>query len=189
MALERWNVDHAHSTLGFHIRHLMIANVHGRFQRWDGTIEYNPDDPEQSRVEVRIDAASIDTREAQRDEHLRSAEFLHVTKFPVITFKSTRIERVTLDDYEVVGELTLHGITRSVILDVSRSMVIVDPTGNLRAGFMVAGHISRKDFGLTWNVVLEAGGVMVGDRVTFVIELEAVRMPESRQGAGLLALK
>jgi polyisoprenoid-binding protein YceI len=181
MALERWNIDPAHSILGFHARHLMIANVHGRFDRFEGAIDFDPDQPTESRVAVMIDAASIETRELQRDVHLRSPEFLDVERFPQITFHCTRVERLTLDGYEVVGDLTIRGITRSVTLDVSRSGVIEDHAGNRRVGFAVSGAISRKDFGLTWNRVLETGGVVVGDRVTLAIELEAVRVPEFRQ--------
>ena len=167
--------------LGFHVRHLMISNVHGRFERWDGTLQFDPDDPEQSRVEIAIDATSIDTRELERDAHLRSPEFLNVERFPQITFRSTRVDRVTMDDYEVAGELSIAGVTRTVVLDATRSSVIVDPRGDLRVGFLISGHVSRKDFGLTWNRVLETGGVVVGDRVTITIEVEAVRMPESQQ--------
>jgi len=181
MALQQWAIDPAHSRIGFHVRHLMISNVHGRFEKWDGLLEFDPDQATQSRVHVKIDAASIDTRELQRDAHLRSGEFLDVDNHPTITFETTEIERHTLDDYEVAGNLTIRGITRRVLLDVSRSQVIVDHAGQQRVGFAVSGTISRKDFGLTWNFVLETGGVMVGDKVTIDAELEAVRLPENRQ--------
>jgi polyisoprenoid-binding protein YceI len=181
MALQTWTIDRSHSMLGFHVRHLMIANVHGRFDRWDGTLEFDPEDPEASRVEITIDASSIDTREPQRDEHLRSPEFLNVEKVPQITFRSTSVDRVTLDEYEVVGELTIGGVTRTLILDATRTAVITDQQNHPRVGFLIGGHISRKDFGLTWNRVLETGGVVVGDRVTMAIEVEAFQLPESRQ--------
>jgi polyisoprenoid-binding protein YceI len=132
-------------------------------------------------VRVAIASASIDTRELQRDAHLRSPEFFDVENHPTIVFETTEIDRHTLDDYEVAGNLTIRGVTRRVLLDVSRSQVIVDHAGNRRIGFAVSGAISRKDFGLTWNFVLETGGVMVGDKVTITAELEAVRLPESRQ--------
>jgi polyisoprenoid-binding protein YceI len=175
MARERWRFDPKHSVIGFRVRHLMIANVHGRFERWEGAIEIDRDEPERSRIELAIDASSIDTREPQRDAHLRSPEFLDVERFPEIRFACARIERTTLDEYELAGDLTMRGVTRPVTLVVAQTGRIVDPDGYDRAGFMVAGAISRKDFGLTWNTVLETGGVMVGDRVTFAIELEAVR--------------
>ena len=181
MPLERWSIDPAHSRIGFHVRHLMISNVHGQFERWDGVLELDPEDPAQSRVEVKIDAASIDTRELQRDAHLRSPQFLDVESHPTIGFATSAIERQGLDDYTVAGELTIRGVTRSVRLDVSRTQVVVDQNGDQRVGFAVSGTISRKDFGLTWNFVLETGGVMVGDRVTLSAELEAVRLPENRQ--------
>lgn len=159
----------------------MIANIHGRFDRWEGTLEFDPDAPTQSRVRVQIEAASVDTRELQRDAHLRSAEFFNTENFPHMTFESTQIERLTLDNYEVTGELTVRGTARPVVLAVLRSAVIVDHAGNQRVGFAVSGTISRRDFGLTWNRVLETGGVMVGDRVAITAELEAVRLPEIRQ--------
>jgi polyisoprenoid-binding protein YceI len=181
MALQQWVIDPAHSRIGFHVRHLMISNVHGRFDKWAGVLELDPELTTQSRVHVKIDAASIDTREPQRDAHLRSAEFFDIENHPTITFETTQIERHTLDDYEVVGNLTIRGLTRVVLLDVSRSQVIVDHTGQQRVAFAVAGTISRKDFGLTWNFMLETGGVMVGDKVTLEAEIEAVRLQENRQ--------
>ncbi len=181
MALERWSIDPAHSRIGFQVRHLMISNVQGRFETWDGVLEFDPDHPTQSRVQVKIDAASIDTRESQRDAHLRSPEFLDVERHPTIAFDALGIERQGLDDYEVAGDLTIRGVTRRVVLGVSRTQVIVDHVGHQRVGFAVSGTISRKEFGLTWNFMLETGGVMVGDRVTLAAELEAVRLPENRQ--------
>jgi polyisoprenoid-binding protein YceI len=189
MTLQRWSVDPAHSRIGFHVRHLMISNVHGRFEKWEGSIEFDPDHPAQSRVHIVIDAASIDTREPQRDAHLRSGEFFDVATHAAITFEASEIERLTLDDYEVAGNLTIRGITRRVVFDVSRSQTILDHLGQKRVAFAVAGAISRKDFGLTWNVVLETGGVMVGDKVTIAAELEATRLPESRQVPDLAAAK
>ena len=181
MTLQTWAIDPAHSQIGFHVRHLMISNVHGRFDRWSGVVELDPDDATRSRTTVSIDATSVDTRESQRDAHLRSPEFFDVEQHPTITFETTDIDRHTLDDYEVAGNLTIRGITRRVVLDVSRSQVIIDHTGQHRVAFAVSGTISRKDFGLTWNFVLETGGVMVGDKVTLTAEIEAVRLPENRQ--------
>jgi polyisoprenoid-binding protein YceI len=181
MSLQQWSLDPAHSRIGFHVRHLMISNVHGRFERWDGVLEFDPDHATQCRVHVSIDAASIDTLELQRDAHLRSPEFFDAENHPTITFETTEIERHTLDDYEVSGNLTIRGVTRRVLLDVSRSQVIVDHAGQQRVAFAVSGAISRKDYGLTWNFVLETGGVMVGDKVTIEAEIEAVRLPENRQ--------
>lgn len=181
MALQKWSIDPAHSRLGFHVRHLMISNVHGQFGSWDGVLEFDPDLAAQSRASVKIDAASVDTREHRRDAHLRSAEFFDVENHPTIAFETLEIERRTLDDYAVAGNLTIRGISRRVVLDVSRSEVIVDHTGQQRVAFVASCMISRKDFGLTWNFVLETGGVMVGDKVTIEAEIEAIRVPESRQ--------
>ncbi len=181
MAIQKWSIDPAHSRIGFHVRHLMISNVHGRFEKWEGLLEFDPDHATESHVSVEIDASSVDTREAQRDAHLRSPEFFDVDNHPTISFETTEIERHTLDDYEVAGILTIRGITRRVVLDVSRSQVIVDHAGQQRVGFVVSATISRKDFGLTWNFVLDTGGVMVGDKVTIEAEFEAVKLPENRQ--------
>jgi polyisoprenoid-binding protein YceI len=181
MTTQRWSIDPAHSRIGFHVRHLMISNVHGRFETWGGVLEFDPDQASHSRVSVKIDASSVDTHELQRDAHLRSAEFFDVENHPSITFETTEIERHTLDDYEIAGTLTIRGISRRVLLDVSRSQVIVDHNGQQRIAFVASGAISRKDFGLTWNFVLETGGVMVGDKVTIDAEIEAVRLPETRQ--------
>src|SRR4051812_30413883 len=184
MSLEHWSFDPAHSRIGFHVRHLMISNVHGHFERWNGSLQFDPDDPTGSRVTVEIDAGSIDTRQEQRDAHLRSPEFFDFERHPKIAFETTEVDRHTLDTYEVAGNLTIRGITRRVLLDVTRSQTILDHTGQQRVAFEVAGTISRKDFGLTWNFVLETGGVVVGDKVTIRVDLEAVRMPENRQVPG-----
>jgi len=181
MALQQWFIDPAHSRIEFRVRHLMISNVRGRFERWSGLLEFDPDDAPQSRVRVNIDAASVNTLEPQRDAHLRSSDFFDVENHPTIKFETTEIDRHTLDDYEVAGNLTISGITRRILLDVSRSQVIVDHMGQERIGFAVSGTISRKDYGLTWNHVLETGGVMIGDKVTIEAELEAVRLPPNRQ--------
>jgi len=189
MAMQRWSIDPAHSRIGFHVRHLMISNVHGQFEKWSGSLEFDPSDPTSARVRIGIDAASIDTREPQRDAHLRSPEFLDVDNHPDITFETTGVERRTLDDYEVAGNLTIRGITRPILVDVKRSEVIVDHVGQRRVAFAVSGTLSRKDFGLTWNFILETGGVMVGDKVTLTAELEASHPPENRQVSGVAHAK
>jgi polyisoprenoid-binding protein YceI len=189
MAPEQWTIDPAHSRIAFHVRHLMISNVHGQFERWSGAVELDPEQPTQARVRLDIDAASVDTREPKRDAHLRSAEFFDVEQHPTIMFEATEIERHTLDDYEVAGNLTIRGVTRRVLLDVKRSEMIVDHVGQQRVAFAVSGSISRKDFGLTWNFVLETGGVMVGDKVSLTAEIETIRMPEKRQVSAIAAAK
>lgn len=175
MATTEWDFDLAHSSVNFHIRHLMVSKVHGRFTKWSGTLALDEQDLTKSRFDVAIDAASIDTREDKRDEHLRSADFLDVASFPTITYKSTQIEREGEDTYRVLGELTIHGVTRPVALEVEGGARVTDPWGGTRTGFSAKTSISRKDFGLTWNVALEAGGFLVGDKLDITLEIEAIK--------------
>lgn len=175
MATEHWNFDTSHSSINFWVRHLMVAKVHGRFHEWTGTLELDDADPTKSRIEVSIDAQSIDTREEKRDEHLRSPDFLDVANNPKITFKSTSIERKGKSDLLVTGDLTIRGVTRPITLDVEAAGRAKDPWGGERTGFSATASLDRKDFGLQWNVALEAGGVLVGDKVNITIEVEAIR--------------
>jgi polyisoprenoid-binding protein YceI len=175
MATSHWDFDLSHSSINFHVRHLMVSKVHGRFTKWTGTLELDDEDLTRSRVEVTIDAASIDTKEDKRDAHLRSPDFLDVEKYPTITFKSTQIVREGDDRYTLVGDLTIHGVTREVKLEVEGGARVNDPWGGTRTGFSARTSISRKDFGLTWNVALEAGGFLVGDKVDITLEIEAVK--------------
>ncbi len=173
MSTQTWNFDKVHSSIQFHVRHLMVSKVHGRFQKWDGIIELDPDDPARSRVEVTIDAASIDTQEPKRDDHLRSADFLEVEKFPTLLFKSTKVERTGDGEYDLTGDLTIHGVTRPVVLAVEGGDIVKDPWGGTRTGYSAKTSISRKDFGLQWNVALETGGFLVGDKIEITLEIEA----------------
>jgi polyisoprenoid-binding protein YceI len=175
MTTQRWDIDTSHSGVHFTVRHMVIAKVRGAFGRWQGSIDFDAADPTQSKVEVAIDTASIDTREPKRDEHLRSPDFLDVAQFPQIAFKSTRIARDGEDRYRVDGELTIHGVTRPVVLEVEGGSQVKDPWGNTRTGFSATTTISRKEFGLTWNVALEAGGFLVGDRLDINLEIEAIK--------------
>jgi len=171
----RWNLDAAHSSINFSIRHMVFAKVRGRFGTYSGTIELDDGDLTRSRVDATIDAASIDTGTAQRDAHLRSPDFFDVEKFPQLRFRSSRIEQVDADHYRVTGELTIRDVTREVTLDVELSGRGKDPWGNERFGFIAKTAIDRKDFGLKWNQVLEAGGVLVGDRVDVELDVQAVK--------------
>jgi polyisoprenoid-binding protein YceI len=176
MSAQKWTLDIAHSTVGFWVRHLMVTKVHGTFTKWTGTIEIDEQDPARSQVDVTIDVASIDTNEAQRDGHLRSPDFFDAEKYPHITFKSTSVARAGDGHLKVVGDLTLRGITRPVTLDVEDGGRAKHPmTGDLRAGFSAHTTIKRSEFGLTWNAVLEAGGVAVSDQVTINLEIQAFR--------------
>jgi polyisoprenoid-binding protein YceI len=174
MALESWNFDLAHSGVHFWVRHVMVSKVHGRFLKWSGTLAFDDANPAASHVEIKIDAGSIYTEEPKRDGHLKSADFLDVEKYPHIDFKSTAVERVG-EEFRVTGDLTIHGVTRPVALEVEYAGRVKDPWGGERVGFSAKTAISRKDFGLTWNVVLEAGGVTVGDKIEIAIEVEAVK--------------
>lgn len=174
MSTTQWDFDLAHSSVNFHVRHVMVSKVHGRFTRWGGQLELDEQDLTRSRLDVTIEAASVDTQEAKRDEHLRSADFFEVEKHPTLTFKSTSIAREG-DGYRVAGDLTIRGVTRSVTLDVEGGDIVKDPWGGTRTGFSARTSISRKDFGLTWNVALEAGGFLVGDKIEITLEIEAVK--------------
>lgn len=174
MSTTQWDFDLAHSSVNFHVRHVMVSKVHGRFTRWGGTLELDEQDLTRSRLEVTIEAASLDTQEAKRDEHLRSADFFEVEKYPSLTFKSTSITREG-DGYRVVGDLTIRGVTRPVTLEVEGGDIVKDPWGGTRTGFSARTSISRKDFGLTWNVALEAGGFLVGDKIDITLEIEAIK--------------
>jgi len=172
----RYDLDPAHSSVLFKVRHLMISNVKGEFTRLSGSVVFDAANPANSSIDITIDATSISTREPQRDEHLKSADFLDVTKFPTITFKSRDVIPSGKDSFEVTGDLTIHGVTQEVALAVdSVTPEAKDPWGNLRRGASATVTISRGNFGLGWNSVLEAGGVMVGEEVHITIEVEMAR--------------
>jgi polyisoprenoid-binding protein YceI len=175
MSSTRWDVDTSHSDVSFTVRHMVVTKARGRFTKWNGVIDFDEADPTRSKVDVRIDAASIDTGHADRDAHLRSADFFDVENHPHLTFKSTGIERVEGDRYRIAGDLTLRGVTRPVVLDAEMGGLAVDPWGSRRAGFSARTQVNRKDFGLTWNQALETGGVLVGEKVDIALEVEAVR--------------
>jgi polyisoprenoid-binding protein YceI len=174
MATERWQIDSSHSGVYFTVRHLMIAKVRGQFSRWTGTLTVPDGDFLRASLDVAIDATSIETGVADRDAHLRSADFFDTARYPEATFRSTVVTR-TGDRLQLVGDLTIRDITRSVTLDVEELGVVKDPWGNQRAAFAAKGSINRSDFGLRWNQALETGGVVVSERVDLEIELQAVR--------------
>lgn len=170
-----WQIDPAHTSVDFAVKHLMISTVRGRFGSVSGTLTGLGKSPALS---VSIDAASIDTRVAQRDEHLRSADFFDVANHPTITFTSRRVEGQPTRSFKLIGDLTIRGVTREVALDVEYQGGGKDPWGNQRMGFSASGKLDRKEFGLTWNQVLEAGGLTVGDEVKFTIDVELTGSPE-----------
>jgi polyisoprenoid-binding protein YceI len=174
MALVKWDFDQVHSSINFTVRHLLVSKVHGRFTKWVGTLDIDEQDWAQSHLDVTIDVASIDTHEPQRDAHLRSGDFFEAEKFPQITFKSTRVEPRGTDHLVVTGDLTLRGTTRAVVLDVERGGVVAkDPWGKRRAGFTATTTIHRKDFGVSYNQVLDQGGLALSEDVAVTIEIEA----------------
>jgi polyisoprenoid-binding protein YceI len=168
-----WQIDAAHSLVEFGVRHMMFTTVKGRFTGLSGTIVQVADDPSLSSVTAQIDATSISTGDAQRDVHLRGADFFDVEQYPTISFKSTRIEG-SGESFTVVGDLTIKGVTREVSLDATFNGRGTNPFGRVVAGFSAETKINRKDFGLNWTVALETGGVLVGDNIKISIELQAV---------------
>ncbi|MDB4939478.1 MAG: hypothetical protein JWP87_6450 [Labilithrix sp.] len=170
-----WTIDASHTNATFSVRHLMISNVRGEFQKVSGTVQFDPKKPEATKVTAEIDVASISTREPQRDAHLRSADFFDVEKFPVITFASTSVRRAD-KALELVGDLTIHGTTREVVLLLDGpTPEQTDPWGNVRVGASASTTIKRSDFGMTWNTLLEAGGVVVGDDIKIHLDVELIK--------------
>ncbi len=176
VATTTWKIDPVHSTAQFKVKHMMIANVKGEFTGVTGTLNLDPADITKSQVQASIDAATINTRDPQRDAHLKSADFFDVEKFPTLSFKSTHISQRGEGELTVAGDLTIHGMTRSVVFEVEGpSASMKDPWGNIRLGLSATTRINRKDFGLTWNAALETGGILVGDEVTITLDVEFVQ--------------
>ena len=181
-----FQIDHAHSQVLFTVRHMMISKVRGSFEKFDGSIQLDEQHPENTKVDVKIDVASIDTGDEKRDAHLRSADFFDAEKFPFITFKSKRVEMKNDQHARLIGDLTIHGITKETPLEVDFNGKAKSPWGTTSFGFDGHTVINRKDWNLTWNQALETGGVLVGDEITINIELELVQQEAQ---AGELAEK
>jgi polyisoprenoid-binding protein YceI len=177
-----WQIDPAHSAAQFSIRHLAISTVRGGFSKVKGTISFDDKDVSKSSVDVTIDAASVDTREPKRDDDLRSDKFFDVAKYPTMTFKSTKVEQAGPDKLKVTGDLTMHGITKEVVLDVDGpTPAIKDPWGNQRVAANATTKINRQDFGVKWNKALDNGGMMLGDEVTVTLDVEMFQ-PAAKSG-------
>lgn len=174
-ATRPWSIDATHAEVGFAVRHLMISTVRGRFGGVSGTVSFDAQNPAASKVDVTIDANSIDTRQEQRDAHLRSPDFLDVAQFPTLHFVSKKVEGDLNGDFTLSGDLTIRGVTKPITLEATAEGRGRDPWGNERAGFSAKGKFDRSEFGLTWNQALEAGGVVVGDEVKISIDVELVR--------------
>jgi polyisoprenoid-binding protein YceI len=176
MATIKWALDPTHSEVTFKVRHMMISNVTGQITKFDASAETEGDDFTSAKVNFTAEAASVTTGNEQRDVHLQSPDFFDTAKFPQIKFKPTKYEKVGNDgDYKVTGDLTIRDVTKSITLDAEFGGVIKDPWGNTRAGFTIEGKVNRKDFGLQWHAVTEAGGLVVGDDVRIHINLEFVK--------------
>lgn len=171
----RWKIDPSHTLVEFGVRHLMITTVKGRFGDVEGAITGDPSDWTQASVDVKIDAASVNTGNEDRDNHLRSADFFEVEKYPHITFKSTKVTKTGEDTFEIEGELTIRDVTKPVTLNATYLGLAKDPWGNEKIGFTAKTKVNRKDFGLAWNAPLETGGFLVGDEVTIELEVQAVK--------------
>ena len=182
-AAETFNVDPGHSEVGFQIRHL-VTQVRGKFTDYKGTILLDPAKPESSNVQFDIKAASIDTGVADRDKHLRSADFFDVEKYPEITFRSKSVKVTGKDQYAVTGTLTLHGVSKDITLPVTLNGTVKDPWGNQRAGWSTETTLNRKDYGIVWNKALDNGGALLGDDVKVAINLESVKAKEPAAAKG-----
>ena len=175
MSTTKWVIDPTHSEIGFKVKHMMFTNVSGKFQKFDASIETDGDDFEGAKIHFSGEIDSVSTGNADRDAHLLSADFFDAAQFPKITFEATSFTKEDEGDFELTGDLTLHGQTKPVKLAAEYSGQMKDPWGNTKAGFALSGKINRKDWGLNWNSALETGGVLVSDEVRLAIELQFIK--------------
>ena len=175
MSTTKWSIDTAHSEIGFKVKHMMFTNVSGNFEKFDASIETEGDDFTTAKFDFSGETSSITTGNADRDNHLKSADFFDAEQFQKLTFKSTSFEKIEESDYKLTGDLTLHGVTKPVKLDVEFGGLAKDPWGNTKVGLSATGKINRKDWGLNWNSALETGGVLVGEEVKLNIELQFIQ--------------
>ena len=172
-----WNIDPVHSNALFKVKHMMISNVRGEFTAIKGSLLFDPENVGNSRVEADIDAASISTKDPQRDAHLKSHDFFDVEKFPTLSFRSSKVSKSSNGELAVAGELTIHGVTHEVVFIVEGlSAPAKEPWGNVRVGLSATTRINRKDFGLTWNAALETGGILVGDEVAITLDVQFIKV-------------
>lgn len=174
-AAESWSIDASHSSVGFSVRHMMVTNVRGTFDKFTAKVDGSPADPATAKISATIEVASVDTRDAKRDEHLRAADFFDAARFPQMTFASTKVEKTSATSAKVTGNLTLRGVTKPVVLDVEYTQPLKNPWGKTVVGATATGKINRKDFGVSWSRNLDGGGVVVGDEVTIQLDLQFVR--------------
>lgn len=175
MGISKWAVDATHSSIDFNVKHMMIAKVKGTFHQFEAAIEADVEDLTTANIALSIDLGSVDTRNADRDNHLRSGDFFDLEKYPTLTFKATNIVKTGDGEYDVTGDVSLHGVTQSETFAVTFEGAGKDPWGNEKAGFSAAGVLKRSDYGLTYNAALETGGVLIGDDIKVAIEIEALK--------------
>ncbi|QDW29479.1 polyisoprenoid-binding protein [Arthrobacter sp. KBS0702] len=175
----QWRFDPTHTRIGFSTRHAMVTKVRGAFNDFEGVITVDPENPERSKVELTVKVASIDTRNADRDQHLRTNDFFDAPQFPEITFVSSRVDQVDEGHFIVSGDVTIRGVTKEISIPIDFIGVERDPMGNLRAGFEGSRRIDRQDFGLKWNTALDSGGVLVSDKITLEFEVSAIKTEDS----------
>jgi polyisoprenoid-binding protein YceI len=175
MAKTNWSIDPTHSEIGFKVKHMMFTNVSGKFKSFEATVVNEEDKFESSNISFIADVNSIDTNNTDRDNHLRSADFFDVENFAKLSFVSSEIEKIDENNFKVTGDFTIKDVTKKITLDAEYSGLMKDPWGNIKAGFSLAGKINRKDFGLTWNAALETGGVLVGEDVKLLCEVQLVK--------------
>jgi polyisoprenoid-binding protein YceI len=180
MKPDRWEIDGAHSSIQFTVRHMLVSKVRGRFTKWTGTLRFDEKNLSASSVDVDIDANSVETNEPQRDAHLRSPDFLDAAAFPRLTFKSTRVEKTGDRTFKVTGDLSIRGVIRTAVLNVEHGGTLKDPWGKERAGFTATTKIDRKEFGVSFNQVLDVGGLALGEEGDIAIDLEATRVVEAQ---------
>jgi polyisoprenoid-binding protein YceI len=170
-----YDIDLSHSSVNFQIKHLAISKVNGAFKDFSGSFSFDPEKPEATRADATIQLASVDTGNEKRDDHLRNPDFFDVAQYPTMTFTTTSVKMKDAEEGEVTGDLTLHGVTKSVTLDLEINGMTVDPWGNERIGASLTGEINRKDWGLTWNKAMETGGLVVGEDVKITLEIQGIK--------------
>ncbi|WP_420631267.1 YceI family protein [Candidatus Leptofilum sp.] len=173
-----WQIDFSHSHIYFTVRHMMISKVRGGFEKFGGSVNFDEENPANTTINVEVDLSSINTREEQRDGHLKSPDFFDVANYPTMKFIGTRVEQIDDNNGRLYGQLTIKDITKEIVLDVDYAGIAKSPWGTESAGFSASGSLNRKDWGLTWNQTLETGGVLVGDKINIEIELELVKQAQ-----------
>jgi polyisoprenoid-binding protein YceI len=174
-----WQIDSSHSNINFSARHMMISKVRGSFETFSGTVDFDEENPTNTSVNIEVDLASVNTRDEQRDGHLKSPDFFDVENYPTMKFISTRVEQIDANNGRLYGQLTIKGVNKEVALDVEYAGIAQSPWGTVSAGFSASGSINRKEWGLSWNQALETGGVLVGEKINIEIELELVKVTET----------